>query len=809
MKKKKIILGSLFALILVAIITCIALFTTWFKDAYYNVLSITVSADDDDFDALRDKYLVSLTGGDEYDLTDVNIQKNIEEIDENANKSWSTMNKGDDIVTLWDSLPYGDDVRDNDMSIMNSYNNIFAMATAYGTYGSTLEGNEDLKNDIIYGMEWLYTNKFNEKSPLYNKVGGQGFYKVMGIPRAIVKITTIMYDDFSQDQIDRYIKTVDHFCPDPTFWIWEPSTGANRSCQSEIVIVRGILGKDKSKIIQGRNAMNDVYEYVTDGDGFYEDGSFIQHKAVAYTAGYGGNLLKDTVFIRYLLADSPFEITNPKADNVYEWVFNAFEPITYESYTFDDARGREMSRVGSKNYSVTSKIAQSIVLLSQVPSQYQDRVQSLAKYYLINTPEYFTLQTNWDIVMGQKILDDDEIVPRSGLNLYKQYPSMDFVVLQRPDYALGVSMHSTRTFNYEIVNDENLKGWHQGDGWLQLVDEDYASYDDAYWPTMNSFRYPGTTVIKDSIYDEVTYNGSPWVGGTDIDGLYGVTGMEFAPTVLDLDAKKSWFMFDDEIVCLGTGITSNSGEPVETVVESKMINENGDNDLIIDGQLMPSDLGWTQTYSGINNIFIENNSSNKGTGYYFPTDQNLTALRETREGAWDDINQYIALNVGIDTKEVFARNYLTLVLDHGTDPQGEDYEYVLLPSKTSDEVMEYSNSPDIEVIANNDDVQAVRENNLNIISANFWNDTEATADIITSQDQASVMVKEDENGYEISVSDPTQLNQDKIELEILGSGSQVTSCDDEVKVIQTSPTIKLEVNVKDSMGKTFRANISK
>ena len=46
-----------------------------------------------------------------------------------------------------------------------------------------------------------------------------------------------------------------------------------------------------------------------------------------------------------------------------------------------------------------------------------------------------------------------------------------------------------------------------------------------------------------------------WVGGTDIEGLYGA-------------AHKSWFMFDDEIVCLGSGINSSDNRIIETIIET-------------------------------------------------------------------------------------------------------------------------------------------------------------------------------------------------------------------------------------------------
>ena len=48
--------------------------------------------------------------------------------------------------------------------------------------------------------------------------------------------------------------------------------------------------------------------------------------------------------------------------------------------------------------------------------------------------------------------------------------------------------------------------------------------------------------------------------------------MQFKGVGVTLTGKKSWFMFDDEIVCLGAGITSTDSRAIETTVENRKIN---------------------------------------------------------------------------------------------------------------------------------------------------------------------------------------------------------------------------------------------
>ena len=56
----------------------------------------------------------------------------------------------------------------------------------------------------------------------------------------------------------------------------------------------------------------------------------------------------------------------------------------------------------------------------------------------------------------------------------------------------------------------------------------------------------------------------PFVGGVS-DGEYGVSAMNLSHISLPLSAQKSWFFFDDEVVCLGSGIESGAiGQSIQS-----------------------------------------------------------------------------------------------------------------------------------------------------------------------------------------------------------------------------------------------------
>jgi hypothetical protein len=160
------------------------------------------------------------------------------------------------------------------------------------------------------------------------------------------------------------------------------------------------------------------------------------------------------------------------------------------------------------------------------------------------------------------------------------FASMDRVVHLGAGFGLGLSMSSTRIYTYESINSENLHGWYTGDGMMYLYNADLTQFSDSFWPTVNPRRLPGTTVdaaqARANASGQSTAPNYNWVGGATL-GRWGVAGMQLKGWSNTLTAKKSWFMFDDEIVCLGAGITSTDNRTIETTIEHRLLNTSASN----------------------------------------------------------------------------------------------------------------------------------------------------------------------------------------------------------------------------------------
>src|ERR1035438_8811606 len=89
-------------------------------------------------------------------------------------------------------------------------------------------------------------------------------------------------------------------------------------------------------------------------------------------------------------------------------------------------------------------------------------------------------------------------------------------------------------------------------------------------------------------------------------------------------------------------------------------------------------------------------------GCYFPGGATVNALRQARTATWSQINSG-------GTTSSTTKNYLTLWFDHGVKPANASYAYVLLPNYTTAQVSSYAASPEMTILENSTNAQAVKD----------------------------------------------------------------------------------------------------
>ena len=777
-----------------------------------NVAIVTTSAGD--FDLLRSNWWQLQTGGTNYSLSDSVVKSRFQSITNNALNRMNSMDKTGTNTYLWSDLTSTTD----SSQISSAYQRLQQMALAYATYGCALYANATLATNIQIGLNWMYARRYNDTIPATSGEYGNWWDWEIGAPLYIVDICVFMSDALGVSGLSNTLNAVDHFVPSPFSGTSGTSTGGNLTDKIRIVAVRGVTAKDASKLTLAANAFSSLFAYVTSGDGFYADGSFIQHRRHPYNCSYGLVTIQDVSLVLPWLTGSPWQYTgnwsqtnviapwrctDPAYTNVARWVYNSYQPFLYYGAAMDMTRGRAVSRSGSQDHVAGGSVMQWLLTLGVSPFPAPAdaaQMKSMVKYWAqVDTYRSFTNNVPLQLVAPtEQLMTNQSIAPRGELLGHWTFASMDRAVHLRPGWGLGLSMSSSRVYNYESINSENLHGWFQGDGMTYLYNGDLSQFSDDFWPTVDPYRLPGTTVdttARANASGQSYLSSKNWVGGATL-LTNGLAGMELDAYNSPLAARKSWFMFDDEVVCLGAGITCNNGADIQTTAVNRKISSNNTNAFVMDGITMPTILGWQTNRPGTAWCSLDALG-----GCYFPGRATVNALRQSRTASWSQINSG-------GTTSSTTRNYLTLWLDHGVNPANASYAYVLLPNYTTLQTSNYALAPEITILENSTNMQAVKETTLNIVAANNWTNGTRTIDLITVNNKASIMTQESATGLAVAVTDPTQTNTGSILVTLNRAANSVVSLDPLIKVTQLRPAIQMTVNTAGTLGRSLLAKFN-
>lgn len=757
------------------------------------------------FDEMRLRYRETLIPSD-LDPNDSIIKARTIELDKSVKEAWTTLNKVQNRDYLWeDSKARFAEAQ----ALTIDYGRLGSMTQSYYTPGSQYYKNDSLKVDIIAGLDWMFDNRYNPQTPMYHN----WWEWVIGVPMGLSNTITLLYDDLTEQQRKNYLSAMDYYAPNVTFE--GASTGANKIWQCGNMVIRGILAKRADQVKIGVDGLDTEFKYADTKDGFYKDGSFVQHQWHAYNGGYGASMLSHMANVIPMVQGSEWEVPQHHQKMLFEWIRNGYEPFMVRGAIMDMVRGREMSRTYNDRSSGHS-ILRSILILSEVaPEEERAHMQSFVKAQILSDtyinaiPEMPTFL----LAKARKLIEDPSVKPEEPKTLNKIFSAMDRVVHIRPTFTIGLAMSSNRIENYETINGENLKSWYTADGMIYLYDNDLRQYSDSYWPTTNYYRLPGTTVdtqlrkaetlpfAKGLLYADGYKSPEKWVGGSSICNQYGMIGMALNAFESNLTAKKSWFMVEDEIVALGAGINSTDNRTIETIVESRKLNSDVkytfamDNKTILtaNGVIQPTSTRW---------INMKGTEIDSNIGYYFPESPDLLVQRETRTGSWYDINQPYS------PKDPISRDYFSIWFDHGKNPKNATYAYVILPGKDANQTAKYAEKPTIKIIENTPHIQAIQHEGTKVTGINFWEAASQDDLGIKVNTPASVIMKDSSNELIIGISDPTH-EKSEIEVELKQAASGVSIENPNITVISTSPSVKLKVNVSGTLGQTQSITLKK
>ncbi|OEU86888.1 silent information regulator protein Sir2 [Streptomyces abyssalis] len=760
------------------------------------------------------------------------------------------------------------DLGTSDKNLTKSFQYLYeiALATRTPADSNPLHGDEAVQRRVIDGLTWLHDHYYGDQSKGYY---GNWHNWEIGISQQVSKILVLLRDQLAAHRPDltaTYVAAMDGYLRngkdgdvdlDSRF-----HTGANLADITTDRIMQGAaLGDDArvSKAVADQLtvlATIDPYELrhgVTDG--FYADGSFIQHASVAYTGTYGTGLLSRVVQTLKILDGTAYLPRDDMAGVVRGWVVDGFAPVIFEGWMMEAVKGRGVSRA-KNGYADATTVLEAVTDLAAHSSG--DDATALKGYVkfvreAVKVPPDPTAFVSPVTVARYADILADGSVPARDLreaSYTTAFNAMDRTVHHRPGWAFALARSSRRISKYEYMSGENLKPWFQGDGahYLYLSEQDQShAFGVDYFAAVSPYRLAGVTAPVETRRTVPELYGSQWYDNPDAGftassekqntyvyfpcatdshsggatlGAYGTASLVQSDDVAwaakqagrlpddfvayrNAGATKSWFLLDDEIVVLAAGVHDPAGRAVTTTVDSRIAAES--DDVTLTGRLRegtpwrrpgPAHLAWLR---------YANADEKTAVGYVFldapgaPRGPRATVSLETVTRSLQDVN---AANPDTRiTKQVFS-----VLFEQPPGAPATTLAYALVPGATERQLRRYAHGP-LTVLANTPDVQAIRHRGLELLAANSFAPGTCFAGPLAMDGPASVLVRRGGDGVTtVAVADPTT-ERDTVTVTLHGRSLRAVSADDGVRVTRLPGATRIEVATRHAYGRSFAARL--
>lgn len=759
-----------------------------------------VSALATDFDVMRDNLRREVfLGALDYDANDPAIQAHISAISKNAVTYQNTLVKNP-TTYLWSEYDKLKGDRSYTCShLYYSLMRLHTMALAWAYPTSSLYRDDTLLQDIKRSLDFLYTYALNEKTTLL----GNFWEWRIGMPQEFAAIVSILYEQLSEVQIAHYDLSFTNFVR--SFAQSGNLTFANQADICRNLLYMGILcGKqaditnaltcvkrafvDETTLAERKKAQSlfeqmlaeqgDYHNYngITKKEGFYSDGTFIQHIAMPYIGGYGSSMIQFAAEMQLCFSGTQ-AYTAPEyfSEALPLWIEKAYIPAVYKGEMMRMFMGRN-TNAAHNPHTMGRAIGLNIYRCRNLIQDIEQRQRIINTCYSWFTDDayYTSVYDGINLVIdrphvGQMQSEASGIVSEPYSHIFA---AGDRVVHETEHFRFGLAMSSNRIGKFEGFRNNNMSGWYTGDGMTYIYTPDNCDHWLNYFNSCNFYHMPGTTVdmlsraaegSEGMLFDNPV-NAQAWVGGITLLGRYSAAGMSHVGAKSDLVAKKSWFMFDNEVHCLGAGISMSENRQVLTTIESRRINKGWS----VDGEPATTKKCYEVLYNNPTYAYI-----NEVGGYYFPEPVQLTT--------------YIEQN-----------KYYSLYIDHGKAPQNATYNYVLLPQMAEEDVLDYTRNPQTVTLSNTTLCQAVYHRSLGIVGINFWQAGQSAS--VTSDGEASVMYHQTPTTLYFAASDPTwKRTSQTFVLDGLFTLSSAEPADG-VTLTRSDSSTTITINCADRMG---------
>lgn len=608
------------------------------------------------------------------------------------------------------------------------------LAKVYQKPGTEFYQNKEVSAKIHSALNHWLNNDF--QSPNW-------WHPVIGTPMLLNPTLILMEPELSEEQIQKAMPILNR-CE-------IGRTGQNKVWQSGNVLFTSMLTRDVEMIKKASASIREEL-VVSTKEGVQPDWSYHQHGPQLQFGNYGLSYVGDMIQWISILHGTPYKFEDSKVEILRNYLLQGQQWVTWKNEMDISACGRQIG-----------------------PDHPQEKAERLAKNFekmIKLDPEY-----------AEEYKKANDYRKLTG---NKHFWRSDIQIQRTPDYYFSVKMSSNRVIGAESCNSENLQGYYLGDGasYLYQSGKEYKNI----FPFWDWKKIPGTTTLQDEeTLPVLTSRGyripSDFVGGVS-DEKNGVAVLDY--NRLGLGVRKSWFMFDDKIICLGTNVNSSENLPVTTAVNQSYFKD----EVIIKTKDGEKKSGEVEEL--IDPVWILHDN----IGYFFPGGGKLRLETKKVEGRWTDVTKLLS-------DELISADIFKLWFDHGVNPDDESYNYILIPNATKTDLEEMEDQLPFQII-NLKNMQEVISLDGTIAGIVFYEPTKSYVFGGIEVDQPClVMLKKMENEIQLSVSDPTQKLK---ELNLILSGEY---SGDLVTTEAGKTKLKIALPQEGEAGKTVTLKLTK
>lgn len=668
--------------------------------------------------------------------------------DKEANPSELLLNQCSD--GSFSDIEYFTDKKDTWHPIKH-LDNILLMQSAAYTPDNPYYQNEELINAINKAINYWVLQEFY--------CDWNGWWNGLGSGPKIADILLYPNETLDEQVIDKLLNKlykITCFAEGKKYSVKErkiDSTGGNLTDAVSYSLKYAVIKQDGAAIKYLTELMENelrpfpskkLFHHRYDVEGIKADMSFQQHYEMLYLGGYG-EVFSDgmNLFIRYT-SQTQFALSDDALNFYQDFLLDGMQYAMRARYRDINVSGR------------------GIVRENELIGIYQQVVTGCK--VLLNTGVKLNRENELKALIETRNGSND-----SGAGGHKYFWCSDYQVYNGDNYMASVRSASKRTKNSEALNGENVLGHYLGAGATMY----YVNGDEYYniLPLWDWNKIPGTTAVqgflpygKDNTY--VRMGKTSFVGGVST-GSIGMSCLDYKDN--GVKAKKSWFMFDEGVMCLATDISSSKKGDLYTCLNQTSLRGE------IEYSISETACKEISTQQSGAFDWIYNNK------IAYISDNNISLFAGEKTGDWKTISERVDSKTHTDT-------VLELGISHGNKPKNEKYEYMVLMNTTPEKAKEYSENPTINVLSNNSNCQAVWNRDTNTLMATFW---KAGSILLPDNKKLSVnkgcaiVCEKSDNDYLLYVSDPKQkaksvvitIDSDQIQIDLpTGMYSGQTAC---------------------------------